>query len=398
MKHIRNEFPQIAGHSDYVYLDSASTTFKLKAAIDRVHQFYEKEVSNVHRGNYALSLKATHLYEKSRENMARFLSANSPDEIVFTKSTTEGLNLLAEVLAPKINPGDEILLTEMEHHSNFLPWKMLAQKKKARIRLLPVTETGDLDLSQLDLFLNSKTKIFSFTHQSNALGSVNAAEELVKKAAGKGVITIIDAAQSASIQNIDVKKLNCDFLVFSGHKLFSPSGVGVIYGKQKQWKGLEPYQTGGGMVTHSLENEWAEPPHCFEAGTPNIEGVLALSSAVDFLRNNISFKEAMEYEKNLLSEAEFVLKKIPKLKIIGPSSTRINTLSFVIKGMHSEDLALIMGQQNTYVRSGHHCCQPLMEKYRLSGGTVRVSFSLYNQEQDVLALEKSLLKAVDILK
>ena len=398
IKEIKKYFPQVQNHPDAVYLDSASTTLKLKTAIDRIQQFYTHEVSNVHRGSYPSSSRITDLYEESRQTTAEFLSAERAEEIVFTKSTTEGINLLAYALQPQLKEGDEILLTQMEHHSNFLPWQILAQKHRLKIKLLPVTPQGELDLSKLDRLLTSKVRLFSFVHQSNALGSVNPIQTLIQKAKQKGILTLVDAAQSCSTQKINVQHLDCDFLVFSAHKLFSAFGVGVVYGKKSLWEKLSPYQTGGGMVLDSVKKIWAKPPHCFEAGTPSIAGVLALSSVIKFLKQHTSFEEIAKYEKYLLDSAEDVLRKIPGLKIIGASPTRINISSFVIDGLHSDDLALLMGRYKTAVRSGHHCCQPLMDQYRLKSGTVRVSFSVYNKEEDILALKNALLKAIDILR
>ncbi len=397
IKEIEKYFPQVQNNPHSIYLDSAATTLKLQTAIDRIQKFYTHEVSNVHRGAYPLSTHITNQYEESRQTVAGFLSAEHPEEIVFTKSTTEGINLLAYSLQPQLKEGDEILLTQMEHHSNFLPWQVLAQKHGFKIKYLPVTSEGELDLSRLDQFLTPKVRIFSFVHQSNALGTVNPVEKLIQKARKVGVITIIDSAQSCSNQNIDVKKLDCDFLVFSAHKLFSTFGVGVVYGKKSLWEQLEPYQTGGGMVLDSVKRVWAKPPHCFEAGTPSIAGVLALSTVIKFLKEHISFEEIARHEKHLLTLAEDVLEKIPRLKVIGTSSTRVNILSFILEGLHSDDVALMMGQQKVAVRSGHHCCQPLMDQYNLKSGTVRASFSVYNKEEDILALKKALLKAIDIL-
>ena len=397
IKEIRSHFPQIAQNPKDVYLDSAGTTLKLDVVIDRVVQFYKNEVSNVHRGTHHLSSHATMLYEKARETVAQFISAESSSEIVFTRSTTEGVNFLAFALEKQLKEGDEIVITEMEHHSNYLPWIRLAKKKKLNIKLLPVTDSGDLDLSQLDSFIHSKTKIVSVIHQSNALGTVNDISQIIQKAKSVGAITILDSAQSVNTMDINVQKMDCDFLLFSAHKLFAPSGVGVIYGKKSIWNQLEPYHLGGGMVDSAVQGIWSSPPHCFEAGTPAIEGVLGLSASIEFIQKNFNFADIQKHEKNLLYQAESCLKKIPKVRIIGDSPSRINTLSFIVEGIHSDDLGQIIGAQKVAVRSGHHCCQPLMDRLRLESGTVRASFSVYNREEDVLALEKSLKKALNIL-
>ncbi len=396
IKEIEKYFPQT--QTDLIYLDSASTTLKLQPAIDRIQQFYTYEASNVHRGAYPLSGRMTDLYEESRQTVANFLSAEHPEEIVFTKGATEGINLLAHILQPQLKEGDEILLTQMEHHSNLLPWKVLAQKHRLKIKYLPVAPNGELDLSKFDQFLTSKVRIFSFVHQSNSLGTLNPVQKLIQQARQAGAVTILDSAQACNNQNIDVKKLDCDFLVFSAHKLFSSFGVGVVYGKKKLWEQFEPYQTGGGMVLDSVKKIWAKPPHCFEAGTPPIGGVLALSAVIKFLRQHTSFEEIAKYEKHLMNCAESALEKIPQLRVIGASPTRVNILSFIIEGLHSDDTALLVGRQNVAVRSGHHCCQPLMDHYGLKSGTLRASFSVYNKEEDILSLKKALLKAIDILR
>lgn len=397
IKNIRRCFPQVIQNQKNIYLDNASTTFKLSAVIDRIVEFYKNEVSNVHRGAHRLSSRATTLYEKARENTAQFISARHTQEIVFTRSTTEGLNFLADTLKDRLNEGDEIVITEMEHHSNYLPWMRIAQKNNLKIKFIPVAKTGELDLSNLSQIINSKTKITALVHQSNALGTVNDISRVIQQAQSVGAVSIIDAAQSVSSMKINVQNLNCDFLLFSAHKLFSPSGVGVIYGKKNAWSLLEPYQLGGGMVDNALKRIWADPPHCFEAGTPAVEGVLGLSSGIEFIQNHFNFEEIQKHEKELLEAAEESLKKIPGLRIVGASPSRINTLSFIVENIHSDDIGQLIGAQNIAVRSGHHCCQPLMEKYRLPSGTVRISFSVYNTKDDILALEKSMQKTIQIL-
>lgn len=394
---IKKQFPQTSHCKDIVYLDSASTTLKLQVAIDRVQNFYLKETSNIHRGIHALSSEATSNYEKSRETVAHFLSAKHVDEIIFTKGVTDGINLLASCLEGNIQEGDEIVISEMEHHSNYLPWIMLAQKKRAHVKFIPVTPSGELDIENLDDILSPKVKILSLVHESNSLGTINPVEEIIKKASEKNIITIIDAAQSVSVVSIDVQKINCDFLLFSGHKLFSPSGVGVLYGKKSQLQKLPVYQTGGGMVADSEKQIWSDIPHQFEAGTPPIEGVLGLAASIDYLNENISFEEVSVFEKSLLGQAESLLKKMNHIQIIGTSPTRLNILSFIVNGVHCDDVCQLLSAQNIAVRSGNHCCQPLMTKLSLPSGTIRASFSIYNTESDVEAFIKGVLKAMDIL-
>ena len=399
---LRTFFPQIH-HFDKLeesYLDSASTTLKLQCVLDFLQDFYSKDVSNVHRGDHHLSLEVTRKYEEARNTVAEFLNARSSEEIVFTRGTTEGINFLSLTLGDFLKEGDEICLTEMEHHSNLIPWQRLAEQKNLKIRFIPVTPEGRLDLSQLEKYLNEKTKILSVIHISNALGTINPIESLIKKAKSKGALTIVDAAQSVSVSEIDVQKLNCDFLVFSGHKIFSPSGIGVLYGKKEKLLPLPPYHTGGGMITRvSLDSsEWADCPQKFEAGTPFIEGAIALAKTLAFIKNSVDLNEVRAHEKSLLQEAEEELADIPGLRILGPSGEKANILSFVIEGLHSNDMSFIMTKEKVAVRAGHHCCMPLMEKLKLSSGTVRASFSVYNRSQDVQALKRSVLKAVSILR
>ena len=395
IKNIQSLFPQVSNNSQSTYLDSASTTLKLQPSIDRVRQFYEHEVSNVHRG---LHTTVTTLYEESRETIAQFISAQSPDEIIFTKGTTDGMNLLAHALIPFLKKGDEIVISEMEHHSNYLPWKNIAQHLCLKIHYIPVTSEGELDQKAFERLWNPKIRLLSLIHQSNVLGTVNPLEGFILKAKENKAITIVDAAQSISTMDIDVQKLNCDFLVFSGHKLFSPSGIGILYGRKEWLKKMKPYQLGGGMVLNSLDNVWVDAPYKFEAGTPNIEGALALATTMKFLKQNSSFKEIALYEEFLLQQAEKRLQQIPNCHIIGTSRSRINTLSFVLKDLHSDDIGHILGEQKIIVRTGHHCCQPLMNILNLKSGTIRVSFSVYNKEEDVIKLEKGILKTIKILR
>ena len=401
-KELRKLFPQIR-HFDRQgesYLDSASTTLKLQCVLDFLQDFYSKDVSNVHRGDHHLSLEVTQRYEEARETVARFLNARNSEEIIFTRGTTEGINFLALTLGECLREGDEICLTEMEHHSNLIPWQQLAKQRNLKIRFIPVTPEGQLDLSKLDEYLNDRTKIFSLIHISNALGTINPIKSLIEKAQAKGILTIVDAAQSVSVTELDVQKLGCDFLVFSGHKIFSPSGIGVLYGKKEKLLPLSPYHTGGGMITRvSLDSsEWADCPQKFEAGTPFIEGAIALAKTLSFIKESVDLNEIRAHEKNLLQVAEEELANIPGLRILGPTGKKANILSFVIDGLHSNDMSFIMTKEKVAVRAGHHCCMPLMEKLNLSSGTVRASFSVYNRSEDVQALKRSVQKAVSLLR
>ena len=401
MHKIQQHFPQVfyLKEKKQAYLDNAATTLKPQCVINTLNQFYKEQVSNVHRGDHYLSDMLTLNYENTRLKVQKWIQAESADEIIFTKSTTEGINFLSFALEDLLQPGDEILLTEMEHHSNILPWQALAKRKKLNLQFLPVDKNGELIISKWNQVVNKQTKLFSFTYFSNSLGTRNPIEKLISLAKEKNILTIVDAAQAMTVEKINVQKTDCDFLVFSGHKLFAPSGVGVLYAKKTHFDKLKPWQLGGGMVTDvSLSDyERADPPQCFEAGTPPIEGVLALGSVLDFLNKQNFFEIIKENKSSLLDYAEKELKKIPGLEIIGTSPTRVNILSFILNSVHCRDLGQLISQSGVAVRSGHHCCLPLMKKLNLPSGTVRASFSIYNDEKDVDMLISAVKKAKDIL-
>ena len=401
IKNLRGRFPQIAfmeqkGES---YLDSASTSLKMDLVIETLKKFYETSVSNVHRGEHHLSLKATERYEKARAVTAGFIGAKE-DEVVFTRSTTEGLNFLAESLSGFLKEGDEILITEMEHHSNFLPWQNLARRLNLNLQIAPVTDQAELDLLAFEKLLNSKTKILSLTHISNVTGAINPLDKIISLARKTSAFIIVDSAQSVSCLPLDVKKMDCDFLVFSGHKIFAPSGIGALYGKKPLLEKLPPYQRGGGTIFKVTKTytEWADSPYRFEAGTPFIEGALALAKVLSFLKEEVDFKEVLKWERELVRQAEDSLSDIEGIRFIGSKDNRSNILSFIIEGIHSSDLAFILTKQKTALRAGHHCCMPLMQKLNLESGTVRASFSVYNREEDIKALKTALIKALSLLK
>ena len=398
---LRKRFPQIVfmDENEESYLDSASTSLKIDVGLEVMKNFYDTSVSNVHRGEHHLSLKATEKYEQAREQTAQFLGADSK-EIIFTRNTTESLNLLAQSLSGFLNPEDEILVSQMEHHSNFLPWQSLAKKKNLKLKIAPVDKEGVLDLKAFEQLLQPQTKIVALTHVSNVTGVLNPIDQLLSLVRKKTkAYFILDSAQSVSCQKIDVKKLDCDFLVFSGHKIFAPSGIGVLYGKKNLLDTLPPYQTGGGMIFEVDESssQWADSPYKFEAGTPFIEGAMALGEVLSFLKKELDFEELLKWEKALVSQAEDFLSQIPKLHFIGPKNNRSNILSFVIEGVHSSDLAFILTKQKVAIRSGHHCCMPLMKALNLKSGTVRASFSVYNTKEDVCNLKKAVDTAISLL-
>lgn len=399
---LRKRFPQVAfmDSQGETYLDSASTSLKIDLVWKFLKEFYETGVSNVHRGEHHLSLKVTEKYEQARERLAHFLGANHSSEIVFTRSSTESLNFLASTLAGDLQPEDEIIVSEMEHHSNFLPWQSLSQHLDLKFKVAPVNKEGLLDISAFKKLLSQKTKIVSLNHVSNVTGVINPVEELISLARQTPALVVIDAAQSISILPIDVQKMDCDFLVFSGHKIFSPSGIGVLYGKQSHFKKLPPYQTGGGMIfsVSKEKAEWSEAPYKFEAGTPFIEGALVLAEVLSFLKRELDFHSVLKWEQELVSQAEDSLSAIPGIQTVGSKDNRSNILSFVVEGISSSDMAFILTKQKLALRAGHHCCMPLMQSLGLDTGTVRASFSVYNRREDVENLKAGVLKALSILR
>lgn len=403
-KNLRKKFPQIAfmDQQQEIYLDSASTSLKLDLVWETLKDIYTKEVSNVHRGEHFLSLKATNKYEQARLHVSQFISASQPEEIVFTSNSTESLNLLAFSLEDHVQKEDSILVSEMEHHSNFLPWQKLAQKTQAKFQVIPLHQDGTLNIQELQKKLSKKTKILSLTYVSNVTGVINPLQKiitLVRELCPQALI-IIDAAQAAPLLPINVQKLDCDFLVFSGHKVFSPSGIGVLYGKHKLLCQLSTYKRGGGMIlnlSQTYQAEWAKPPYKFEAGTPFIEGALVLGKVLHFLKTECDFDSILKTEQDLVLQAKQELLNIPQIKIIGSKTNYSNILSFVATGINSLDLSCILTQQKLALRAGSHCCLPLMQALNLKSGTVRASFSVYNREQDVLFLKKGIVQALKIL-
>ena len=402
IKDLRKRFPQVAfmDSQGEIYLDSASTSLKLDLVWKFLKKFYETEVSNVHRGEHHLSLKVTEKYEQARSTVAQFLGASDSSEIVFTRSTTEALNFLAGTLKESLRSGEEILVTEMEHHSNFLPWQSLAQKLNLKFKVAPVHKNGVLDIVGFKKLLSQKTKIVAFSHVSNVTGQINPVEELISLARKTPALVIVDAAQSVSLLPINVQKMDCDFLAFSGHKIFSPSGIGVLYGKKSLLEKLSPYQKGGGMIfkVSKEKTEWSEAPYRFEAGTPFIEGALALAEVLSFLKKEVDFSSILKWEWELLLQAEDSLSSIPGLRVIGSKENGSNILSFIVDGLNSSDIAFILAKQKLALRAGHHCCMPLMQSLNLDSGTVRASFSVYNRKEDVEALKKGVLKALSLLQ
>lgn len=382
-----------------VYLDNAATTQKPQVVIDRIVNYYENENANIHRGVHYLSQISTVAFEGVREKVKGFLNAAHNHEIIFTRGTTESINLVACSFSESfLNEGDEVLITQMEHHSNIVPWQMVCERKKATLKFVPFDEKGNLLLAELDVLLNEKVKILAITHLSNALGTINPIKKIIVRAHQKNIPVLIDGAQAVAHLKVDVQELDCDFYCFSGHKLYAPMGIGVLYGKEKWLNPMPPYQGGGEMIkTVSLVDgtTYNDLPFKFEAGTPNVSDVLGLESAIDYIEN-IGIENIAAWENELLQYATEKLKTITGLKIIGESHHKASVLSFVVEGVHPYDIGSILDKLGIAVRTGHHCAQPVMDKFGISG-TVRASFAFYNTKEEVDVLYEGMVRALGML-
>ena len=379
---IKKDFP-IFSDSDLVYLDNAATTQKPQSVLDRVDSLYREANANVHRALYSLGSEATERFENSRKKVAKYIGANSEKEIVFTSGTTESINLLARSIGNILKPGNEILISDMEHHSNIVPWQMTAQRTGATLKYLSIKETGELDISNPEKYFTSNTKIISLTHMSNVLGTINPIKKLSAKAHQVGAIMIVDGAQGASHLPVDVKELGCDFYAFSGHKMLGPTGIGVLWGKTEHLDGMDPFMGGGEMInTVTMESStWNDIPYKFEAGTPNFAQAVGLGAAIDYLQN-IGMDNIAAHEQMLIKYALGKLNKIDGLKIHGSAKDRGGVISFNMDGIHPHDLAQFLNEDNIAIRVGHHCAQPLL-KMLGETATARMSFYIYNDESDV---------------
>ena len=395
----RKDFPIFKEHKELVYLDNAATSQKPKQVIKAISDYYEKENANIHRGVYSLSEKATEKYDKAREKIAGLINAESK-EIIFTRNTTESINFLSNSIKPLIADGKkEIVLSEMEHHSNLIPWQQFAKNHGFKLKFIPINENYELNYEKADEMINENTALLAVTHASNALGTINDIKKLVDLAKKNKAFTIIDAAQSVPHIEIDVKEMDCDFMAFSSHKMFGPTGIGILYGKQEHLKKLNPFLFGGGMINSvSYENAlWAESPEKFEAGTPNIADAIAMTEVVNYIEN-IGLDNIKKHEEKLLSYALRELKKIDNLEIYSPGKEKsIAVVSFNLKDIHPHDVASILNDENIAIRAGHHCCMPLMKKLGIAG-TCRASFSIYNKKKDIDKLIKSLKRVNEVFK
>ncbi len=393
---IRRDFPildQKVHGKPLIYFDNAATSQKPRVVIEALRAYYEGYNANVHRGIHELSARATAAYEAARARVAKFINARSPDEIIFTRGTTEAINLVAATWGgSNLKPGDGILLTEMEHHSNIVPWQQIARRTGAQLVYVPVTgDDGRLDVSKLDELLGARVRLFGMVHVSNSLGTVNPVAELCARARKRGIVTLVDGAQSAGHMPVDVQQIGCDFFAFSGHKMCGPTGIGVLYARSELLETMPPYQTGGEMIlrVEYHHTEFKKPPHKFEAGTPDIAGPIALHAAMDYL-DNIGRENIWAHDQALATYAyEQLAAKVPGIRLLGPPTGRAGLVSFVIPGVHAHDVVTLADRAGIALRGGHHCTQPLLRKLGLEA-TTRASFYFYNTQDEVDAFVETM--------
>ncbi|AVR88296.1 cysteine desulfurase [Thauera aromatica] len=397
---IAADFPILArplrGHR-LVYLDNGATTQKPEAVIEAERRFYRESNANIHRGVHWLSQHATELYDAARATVQRYLNAAHAEEIVFTRGTTEAINLVAHSWGrSQLEAGDEILLTTLEHHSNIVPWQLLCEQTGAVLKVAPVDETGTLELAAFDALLGERTRLVAITHVSNALGTVNPVAALTARAHAAGAVVLIDGAQAVAHQGVDVQAIGCDFYAFSGHKLYGPTGIGVLYGRAGLLAAMPPWQGGGDMIrTVAFERStFAEPPQRFEAGTPNIAGAIGLAAAIDYV-DRVGLARIAAHEHALLGHASAALGDIPGVRLVGTARDKAGILSFLVDGIHPHDLGTILDAEGVAIRAGHHCAMPLMTRFGIPG-TARASFAMYNDIGDIDALVAAIHKAQDL--
>ncbi len=399
---IRNNFPifkrQVNGKS-LCYLDSGASSQQPNCVIDSVCNLHKNQYSNIHRGVHVLSMESTTLYEESREKVKNFINADSSKEIIFTRGATESINLVAQSqVRVNLKEGDEVLISHMEHHSNIVPWQLVCNEAKASLKVIPINDKGELDLDHFNSLINEKTKMVALTHISNALGTVNPIKKIIEISHKNGSLVLIDGAQGAPHSIVDVQDLDVDFYVFSGHKLYGPTGIGILYGKKHLLEKMPPYQGGGDMIlsVRFEETQYNDLPYKFEAGTPNISGAVGLGKAIDFI-NEVGLAKIIEHEDNLLDYAIKELQEIKEVKIIGNADKKAALVSFIIDGIHPHDIGQFFDQDGIAIRAGHHCAQPVMERYGIPA-TARASFGMYNIFSDVDRLINSIKNVIRIFK
>ncbi len=397
---VRKNFPildQEINGSNLIYFDNAASTQKPDIVIKSIKQYYESDHSNVHRAVHSLSIRATEAFEESREVISKYINAKHEHEVILTKGTTESINLVAQSISSQIKENEEILISAMEHHSNIVPWQELCKRTGACLKVIPINQLGEINLDEMSKLISSKTRIIAITHVSNTLGTINPIKEIIKLAKSVNALTLIDGAQAVAHMRVDVQDIDCDFYVFSGHKLYGPTGTGVLYGKEEVLTSLNPYQYGGEMILKVTfdETTYNSLPHKFEAGTPNIAGAIGLMNAIKYLKR-LDFDGAIEHEMAIHDYALQKLKLLPNLKIIGTAKDKSSIISFTIGNLHPHDVGTILNQKAVAVRTGHHCTMPLMDLYQIPG-TIRASFSFYNAKEEVDALISALELASEML-
>ncbi len=397
---IRRDFPALGLRvygKPLVYLDNAASTQKPVSVLDEEDRCYREYYSNVHRGVHYLSQKATEAYEQARRKVQGFVGAARPEEIVFVRGTTEGINLVASTFGRgRVEAGDEVLITEMEHHSNIVPWQMLCEQTGATLRVAPIDDRGEVILEEYEKLLNERTRLAAMVYVSNALGTINPVERMIEMAHAQDVPVLVDGAQAVPHMKVDVQALDCDFFVFSGHKMFGPTGIGALYGRWDLLAAMPPYQGGGEMIrsVSFAKTEYAEPPARFEAGTPNIVGAIALGAAVDYLQG-LGLEAICQYESGLLDYATEALSAVPGVRLVGTATHRASVVSFLIEGAHPHDVGTILDREGIAVRAGHHCAQPVMDHFGVPA-TVRASLALYNTRQEIDRLVTGVAKVQEI--
>ena len=399
---VRKDFPileKTVNGNPLVYIDNAATTQKPKAVIESHVDFYLHHNANIHRGAHQLGTESTEAYDEAREKVCRFINAPESREIIFTRGATESINLVTSTYGRRfIGEGDEIIISTMEHHANIVPWQILCGEKNSVLRIIPITDSGEIIMDEYVKLLNDKTKFVSVAHVSNTLGTINPVKKIIRLAHERNIPVLIDGAQAVPHMKVDIRNIGCDFYAFSGHKMFGPTGIGVLYGKAELLESMPPYQGGGDMISHvSFEKTtYNEIPTKFEAGTPNIAGAIGLGISIDYL-NNLNFNLLEEHEKELMTYAADKLKDIPGIRFIGTAKNKASVVSFVIEGLNSLDIGIMLDTMGIAVRTGQHCTEPLMSRYGITG-TVRASFALYNTKEEVDLFVAGLKKVIGILK
>lgn len=398
---IRQQFPilnrEVKGRP-LIYFDNAATSQKPQSVIDALVNYYTKYNANVHRGIHTLAEEATLAMEKSRDAAREFINAPSREQVIFTKGTTEGINLVAGTWGRQnIKAGDEIIISTLEHHSNIVPWQILCEEKGAMLKVIPINDKGELLMAEYEKLLSPKTKLVAVNHASNALGTINPVKEIIELAHKVGAVVLIDGAQSSVHLNIDVQEMDCDFFALSSHKMYGPTGVGVLYGRKELLETMPPYQGGGEMIKEVTfeKTTYNDLPYKYEAGTPNIADIIAFKAAIDFINKSGKFK-IKKYEDELLGYGTEQLKRVRGLKIVGEAKEKVSVISFVVEGLHPQDLGILLDNRGIAVRTGHHCTQPLMDCFRIPG-TVRASFGMYNTKGEIDELVVGLQKAIKML-